>query len=43
MLNCRALKSLSLLGGENLEPFYGREGELFAELEEYFYYAQIKR
>ena len=44
----RALESLSLLGGEDLEPFYamldgGREGEFFAELEEYFYYAQIRR
>ena len=44
----RALESLSLLGGEDLEAFYamldgGREGEFFAELEEYFYYAQIRR
>lgn len=45
---CRALEALSLLGGEDLEPFYamlegGRGGEFFAELEEYFYYAQIRR
>ena len=44
----RALETLSLLGGEDLEPFYamldgGRGGEFFAELEEYFYYAQIRR
>ena len=42
------LEAASLLGGEGLSPFYGmleggREGELFAELEEYFYYSQIKR
>lgn len=42
------LEAASLLGGEGLSPFYGmleggREGELFAELEEYFYYAQIRR
>lgn len=44
----RALEAASLLGGENLQPFYamlegGRDGEFFAELEEYFYYAQIRR
>ena len=38
----------SLLGGKGLEPFYsllegGREGDFFRELEEYFYYAQIRR
>lgn len=43
-----ALEAQSKLGGEDLIPFYGlldggREGELFAELEDYFYYAQIRR
>ena len=44
----RALEAASLLGGEDLQPFYamldgGRDGEFFNELEEYFYYAQIRR
>ena len=44
----RALEAASLLGGEGLTPFYtmlegGREGEFFTELEDYFYYAQIRR
>lgn len=43
-----ALEAQSMLGGEDLIPFYGlleggREGELFKELEDYFYYAQIRR
>ena len=43
-----ALEACSQLGGQGLEPFYsliegGREGEFFAELEEYFYYALLKR
>lgn len=42
------LEAQSRLGGEDLIPFYGllesgREGELFKELEDYFYYAQIRR
>ena len=42
-----ALEAASLLGGEGLVPFYamlegGREGELFRELGEQFYYAQIR-
>ena len=48
LLSCSALEAASLLGGEDLSPFYamlegGREGEFFAELEDYFYYAQIRR
>ena len=44
----RALDFASQLGGPELEPFYsliegGREGSFFAELEEFFYYAQIRR
>lgn len=36
------------LGGEGLTPFYalldgGTDGELLKELEDFFYYAQIKR
>ena len=43
-----ALEASSKLGGEGLDPFYsmldgGRDGEFFAELEDYFYYAQIMR
>ena len=41
------LEISSKLGGEGLLPFYamlegGRDGPFFAELEDYFYYAQIK-
>lgn len=44
----RALEAASHLGGDGLEPFYallegGRSGQFFAEMEEYFYYAQIRR
>ncbi|XP_077862113.1 cilia- and flagella-associated protein 251-like [Saccoglossus kowalevskii] len=46
-VNLMVLEAGSKLGGEDLIPFYGlleggREGELFAELEDYFYYAQIR-
>jgi len=42
-----ALKALEALGGDDLIPFYGlidggREGEMFAELENYFYFAQLR-
>ncbi|XP_041456928.1 cilia- and flagella-associated protein 251-like isoform X2 [Lytechinus variegatus] len=42
-----ALEAAVKLGGDDLIPFYGlmeggREGELFKELENYFYYAQIR-
>lgn len=44
----RALEASKLLGGEELIPFYpmlegGRDGEFFAEMKDYFYYAQIKQ
>lgn len=43
-----ALEVSAALGGPELEPFYsliegGRDGPFFAELEEFFYYAQIRR
>eukprot|EP00731_Ephydatia_muelleri_P022631 Em0015g214a len=46
-INTEALEAASQLGGCGLTPFYamldgGREGELFSELEEFFYYAQIR-
>jgi len=46
-ININALEAQARLGGEGLTPFYGlldggREGELFKELEDYFYYAQIR-
>lgn len=46
-INLDALEAAAALGGEGLVPFYGlleggRDGELFAELEDYFYYAQIR-
>ena len=45
---CRALEILASLGGEDLIPFYdlidgGRNGEFFAELEDYFYYSQMRK
>ncbi|NXY49225.1 CF251 protein, partial [Ceuthmochares aereus] len=45
-VNLNALDAAASLGGEDLIPFYnlldgGREGEVFRELEDYFYYAQL--
>lgn len=39
--------AVEALGGSGLEPFYGlieggKDGEMFAELENYFYYAQLQ-
>ncbi|NXK94470.1 CF251 protein, partial [Formicarius rufipectus] len=46
-VNLTALDAAAFLGGEGMIPFYnlldgGREGEFFRELEDYFYYAQLK-
>nr|XP_025040576.1 cilia- and flagella-associated protein 251 isoform X1 [Pelodiscus sinensis] len=46
-LNINALEATVSLGGEDLIPFYnlldgGRDGEFFRELEDYFYYAQLR-
>jgi len=46
-INKDALEAQTMCGGEDLIPFYGlldggREGELFRELEDYFYYAQLR-
>ncbi|KAM4707122.1 cilia- and flagella-associated protein 251 [Discoglossus pictus] len=45
--NLQALEAVASLGGEDLIPFYGllqggRDGALFKELEDYFYYAQLR-
>ncbi|KAK1328619.1 hypothetical protein QTO34_012192 [Cnephaeus nilssonii] len=44
---CRALEAAVSLGGEDLIPFYGlvsggREGKFYRELEDYFYYSQLR-
>ena len=46
-VNIQALEATSALGGDGLIPFYGlleggKEGELFAELEDHFYYSQMR-
>uniref|UniRef100_A0A8C5LN81 Cilia- and flagella-associated protein 251 n=1 Tax=Leptobrachium leishanense TaxID=445787 RepID=A0A8C5LN81_9ANUR len=45
--NVQSLEAIASLGGSDLIPFYGmleggRDGELFKELENYFYYAQLR-
>ncbi|XP_075690400.1 cilia- and flagella-associated protein 251 isoform X2 [Rhinoderma darwinii] len=45
--NLQSLEAVASLGGEDLIPFYGmlpggRHGALFKELEDYFYYAQLR-
>ncbi|XP_075390279.1 cilia- and flagella-associated protein 251 [Tenrec ecaudatus] len=46
-INLRALDAAVSLGGEGLTPFYGlvsggREGQFYRELEDYFYYSQLR-
>ncbi|XP_036369250.1 cilia- and flagella-associated protein 251-like isoform X1 [Octopus sinensis] len=46
-INISALEAQVKLGGEDLIPFYeliegGREGEVFHDLEKYFYYSQLR-
>lgn len=43
-----ALEAQARLGGEGLKPLFGlieggEEGEVFREMEDYFYYAQLRR
>ncbi|KAM3936701.1 cilia- and flagella-associated protein 251 [Leptodactylus fuscus] len=45
--NLQSLEAVASLGGEDLIPFYGmlpggRDGALFKELEDFFYYAQLR-
>ena len=47
VVNADVLKASSTLAGEGVEPFVrmldgGREGDLFIEMEEFFYYAQLQ-
>ncbi|XP_001506270.3 cilia- and flagella-associated protein 251 isoform X1 [Ornithorhynchus anatinus] len=46
-INLNALEAAVSLGGDDLIPFYnqldgGREGEFYRELEDYFYYSQLR-
>ncbi|XP_053555739.1 cilia- and flagella-associated protein 251 [Bombina bombina] len=45
--NLQSLEAVASLGGDGLTPFYGllqggQDGTLFKELEDYFYYAQLR-
>ncbi|XP_037365763.1 cilia- and flagella-associated protein 251, partial [Talpa occidentalis] len=47
VINLSALEAAVSLGGEDLTPFYGlvsggREGKFYRELEDYFYYSQLR-
>jgi hypothetical protein len=44
----RSLEAQTILGGPDLKPFYGlleggREGSLFKEMTELFYYSQLRQ
>jgi len=44
----RVLDAQEKLGGDDLDPFFdlmpgGRDGEFFREMEDFFYYAQMRR
>uniref|UniRef100_A0A673KKT4 WD repeat-containing protein 66-like n=1 Tax=Sinocyclocheilus rhinocerous TaxID=307959 RepID=A0A673KKT4_9TELE len=46
-LNLSSLEASAALGGKDMLPFYnllegGRDGQLFREMEEYFYYCQLQ-
>ncbi|KAI2664495.1 Cilia- and flagella-associated protein 251 [Labeo rohita] len=46
-LNLSSLEASAALGGKGMHPFYnllegGRDGQLFKEMEEYFYYCQLQ-
>ncbi|KAA0717305.1 Cilia- and flagella-associated protein 251 [Triplophysa tibetana] len=46
-LSLSSLEALGALGGKDIMPYYsllegGREGQLFKEMEEYFYYCQLQ-
>ncbi|XP_006865552.1 PREDICTED: WD repeat-containing protein 66 [Chrysochloris asiatica] len=46
-INLSSLEAAVSLGGEDLTPFYGllsggREGQFYRELEDYFYYSQLR-